>query len=131
MVSDNRKTGDLGEDLACRFLVKHGFSIKMRNYWKKWGEIDIIAEKEGKIHFVEVKSVLRETSSIIDGNDEYRPEENVHYEKRKRLSRVIETYILDKIPDEETPWQIDLMVVFINKENKTARIKQIKDIIIT
>jgi len=57
MVSKSRKTGDLGESIACRFLINKGFSIVERNYLKKWGEIDIIAKKDGKAHFIEVKSV--------------------------------------------------------------------------
>jgi len=38
--------GNLGEDIGCKFLVKRGFLIKDRNYRKKWGELDIIAEKD-------------------------------------------------------------------------------------
>jgi len=53
--SESQKTGEIGENIAVKFLVKHGFSILGRNYTKKWGEIDIIAEKKGKIYFVEVK----------------------------------------------------------------------------
>ena len=43
--SDSQKIGQLGEDIACKFLMKHEFSILERNYTKKWGEIDIIAIK--------------------------------------------------------------------------------------
>ena len=59
--SVSQKTGEMGENIAVRFLMKQGYSILGRNYTKKWGEIDIIAEKERKLHFVEVKSVSRET----------------------------------------------------------------------
>ena len=60
-LTEKRKTGNLGEDLACRFLMKHEFNISERNYLKKCGEIDIIADKGSKIHFIEVKSVSCET----------------------------------------------------------------------
>ena len=57
---------EIGENIAVRFLVKHNFSILERNYTKKWGEIDIIAEKSSKLYFIEVKSVTRETFKNID-----------------------------------------------------------------
>jgi Holliday junction resolvase-like predicted endonuclease len=56
-ITEKRKTGDLGEDVAVMFLMKQGFSIIERNYLRKWGEIDIIAKKAGKLYFVEVKTV--------------------------------------------------------------------------
>jgi len=43
-MTNNIKIGNLGEDIACRFLKKKGFKIVDRNYRKKWGEIDIIAQ---------------------------------------------------------------------------------------
>ena len=49
--SETQKTGEIGENIAVKFLVKHGFSILDRNYTKKWGEIDIIAEKSNKLYF--------------------------------------------------------------------------------
>jgi len=52
-----RQIGNLGEGIACNFLIKKDFLITARNYWKKWGEIDIVAEKGGATHFIEVKTV--------------------------------------------------------------------------
>lgn len=63
--TEKRKTGDLGEDIAERFLVKRGFKILERNYLRKWGEIDIIAKKGGKLCFVEVKTVSCVTSTRV------------------------------------------------------------------
>ena len=59
--SETQKKGEIGENIAVKFLMKHNFSIIERNYTKKWGEIDIIAEKSNKLYFIEVKSVSRET----------------------------------------------------------------------
>ena len=64
--SETQKTGEIGENIAVKFLVKQGFSILNRNYTKKWGELDIVAEKAGKIHFIEVKSV---SSYMINKKD--------------------------------------------------------------
>lgn len=43
-MNNNIKIGNLGENIACNFLEKKGFKIIERNYRKKWGEIDIIAQ---------------------------------------------------------------------------------------
>lgn len=129
--SESQKTGELGENIATRFLVKQGFSIITRNYTKKWGEIDIVAERENVLHFIEVKSVARETlNDVLHETLNYRPEDNMHPWKLKRLSRTIQTYLLsEKIPDEKR-WQLDLFVVYLNIKNKKARIKVVEDLIL-
>ena len=126
--SEKQKVGEIGENIAVKFLVKHNFSILERNYTKKWGEIDIVAEKVNKLYFIEVKSVARE--NVIRETDDYRPEDNMHPWKLKRLSRTIQTYLLaKKIPDNKE-WQTDLLVVFLDIKNKKARVKVVKDIIL-
>jgi len=136
--SEKQKIGELGENIAVRFLVKHGFSIIDRNYTKKWGEIDIIAEKANKLYFIEVKSVSRETlntfipKSYNDSDDRYehRPEDNMHPWKLKRLARTIQTYLMSLKTSEEKEWQVDLLVVYLCQKEKKAKIKLVKDIIL-
>jgi len=125
--TEKRKLGDIGEGVACVFLEKNGFVIIEKNYLRKWGEIDIVAKKADVIHFVEVKSVSCVTFDNISGD--YRPEDNMHPWKLKRLSRALQTYILtNKLDDRE--WQVDLIVVFLDIESKKAKIKVVKDIIL-
>jgi putative endonuclease len=53
----SRKKGDITEERATSFLEGEGFTIVERNYYaRKLGERDIIALKEGVLHFIEVKS---------------------------------------------------------------------------
>jgi hypothetical protein len=61
--------------------------------------------------------------------DQYNPEDNMHPWKMKRMARTIQTYILSKRLDDRE-WQVDLLVVFLDMKNKTARVKVIKDIIL-
>ena len=139
--SETQKIGEVGENIAVRFLMKHSFSILDRNYTKKWGELDIIAEKDKKLHFVEVKSVSRETLEDVNSFghtqdvshetlDNYHPEDNMHPWKLKRMSRTIQTYLLNKNIDDEKEWQVDLVVVFLDIKNKKAKIKVVEDIIL-
>jgi len=130
--TEKRRLGDIGENVACEFLKRRGFEIVDRNYLRKWGEIDIIAKKSNLIHFVEVKSVSRATLDepvlrLRSGQD-YRPEDNMHPWKLKRLSRAIQTYLLDKKLD--CDWQLDLITVRIDEKNRQARAEIIENIVI-
>ncbi|MEK7148263.1 MAG: YraN family protein, partial [Patescibacteria group bacterium] len=92
--TEKRKLGDIGENIACDFLKARGFEIVERNYLRKWGEIDIVTKKKGIIHFVEVKSVSYATFPINVPhvtNGGFRPEDNMHPWKLKRLARTIQT----------------------------------------
>ncbi len=126
--SKTQKTGEIGENIAERFLVKQGFAIIERNYTKKWGEIDIVAEKEGKLHFVEVKSV--NCYAGLSFVQSYRPEENMHPRKMKRMSRALQTYLLSRKMHQNKEWQVDLLVVYLDLENKKAKVKVVEDIIL-
>ena len=127
--SNSQKIGKIGEDLACRFLMKHGFSIFERNYTKKWGEIDIVAQKYKKIYFVEVKSKQADLSNMGIMFETGRPEENMHVWKMQRLRRVVETYLISKRVG-NMEWQFDLLVVYIDIKKRLGRVKAVENIIL-
>ena len=49
-------TGNLGEDMAEKYLQDRGYTILYRNWRHKNWETDIIATKNSKLHFIEVKT---------------------------------------------------------------------------
>ncbi|MBR2284302.1 MAG: YraN family protein [Ruminococcus sp.] len=57
--------GRLGEELVCRWLTEHGYTIEARNFRIKGGEIDIVAQNGDYIAFVEVKT--RRPGSMVSG----------------------------------------------------------------
>lgn len=131
--SPKQKIGKLGEELAKKFLIKHGYSILAENYTKKYGEIDLIAKKDHVIHFVEVKSIVSRGTSTYQPNnrlESYDPLSNVHPGKLKRLSRVIQVYLLEKNVSYETKWQFDIITVKINEKERIGTVNHIKDVII-
>ncbi|MCX6754946.1 MAG: YraN family protein [Candidatus Nomurabacteria bacterium] len=142
--SETQKIGEIGENVACKFLVKQGFTIIERNYTRKYGEIDIVAQRQEKqldkrtgdvsqvtkIYFIEVKAVTRDLSVNRETLDTWRPEDNMHPWKLKRLSRTIQTYLVAKKIPEDVEWQFDLLVVFLDMKAKKARVKIVSDVIL-
>lgn len=124
--TEKQKIGKIGEDIATRFLMKHGFSVVARNYLKKFGEIDIICKKNTRLHFVEVKTVTRGTFG--SKFDNYRPEDNVHPSKLMSISRTIQAYIFEY--DVVNDWQFDVITVELDHFQKSARINVIRDIVL-
>lgn len=61
----NYQVGHDAEKAVANFLAKHGFKILDLNWRNKYCEIDIVAEKDKTVHFVEVK--YRKTDSFGSG----------------------------------------------------------------
>lgn len=131
--------GRRGEDLAAEYLEQRGFAIIDRNYRRPWGELDLIAQKGNDLRFVEVKTVTRNFITPPDPlllqegeDDDYEPEDNIHPWKRKRLRRIIETYLLahgsDDEDDEGLDWQIDAISVYLNPAGELLKIEWLEDI---
>lgn len=114
---DTKTTGNLGESIACVFLQKKGLRVLERNFRKPWGEIDIIAEKNGIIRFVEVKSISVPEEGDFSREMEYRPEELVTREKLSKIARTASLY-MDQFPDRE--YQIDVVGVLIKHRSRKA-----------
>jgi putative endonuclease len=125
--------GNIGEDIACKFLIKKGFAIIERNYLKKWGEIDIVAKKKNIFHFIEVKSVeVKNAATCADNvpNNSFRPEENVHVLKQRRLRRVIQTYLLERGHGLDVEFFFHVVVVRMNTETRRAKVSLIENVIL-
>jgi putative endonuclease len=55
-ITSQRTTGNKGEAAVVDLLLKNGYQILERNFTVRQGEIDIIAQKEKTVAFVEVKT---------------------------------------------------------------------------
>ncbi len=132
---EKNKIGALGEEIATNYLKRKGFAVLQVNYLKKWGEIDIVARETTKnsaiIRFVEVKTVSYETKRELDeaiSRGTWRPEENVHYSKIRRLNRAIESWIMENDYDGE--WEVDVIAVRIVPREKYATAKYMRNIVL-
>ncbi|MBI3633239.1 MAG: YraN family protein [Candidatus Vogelbacteria bacterium] len=125
-----RETGDRGEEIAAVFFVKQGFLIVERNHWRKWGEIDIVAKniKDNIYRFVEVKTVSRSLRTLdLENDGGYSPADNITFEKKKRFSRVIQTYLMENKLG-ECDWQADVALVYLDTNSDESVIEMIEDI---
>ncbi len=100
-------TGKNGEARVASFLRKSGYTIIKRNYQCRHGEIDIIAEKDEYIVFVEVKT--RKEGSIVS------PAEAVNSYKQQRILRTAEDYIVKTLCELQP--RFDVAEVYICKTN--------------
>jgi putative endonuclease len=123
-----KAAGRVGEQIAADFIVKKGYSLIERNYRKPWGEIDIIAEKGGVVRFVEVKTLSTDfVADVSRENNSYRPEEQVHPWKLRKVARTAETYMNAKMDSRE--YQIDVVGVFLNMQTRKARCRLFEQVL--
>lgn len=84
-VCHNAELGRRGEEAAARYLERKGFEILERNWTCAYGEVDIIAQSEETLVFVEVKT--------RSNTDRGLPEEAVDAKKRKRYEMIAATFL--------------------------------------
>ncbi len=122
MTTEKQNTGQLGEDIAVKYLEKHGYKILGRNYRKPWGEIDIVAQQSNELVFIEVKTQNKEF--------EWRPEENITRHKKHQLSRIVTTYLKsNKIPEDKN-WRVDVLAITLDFKTKNTQIEHIQNIML-
>ena len=100
MSGRNQKIGAWGESVAAKYLKERGYNLIARNVRTPYGEIDILAEKDGITVFVEVKA--RTTSTFGP------PEVSVTLRKQEHMIAAAEHYTQENEIDH---WQIDVIAV--------------------
>ncbi len=118
----NQKVGQFGEEIAKKYLIKHGYKIIASNIQTSHKEIDIIVKLKDLLVFVEVKA---RTSNKYGEADE-----GMGSRKIKNLKDAIKKYLgnsNNKIYYKDI--RADLIAVDIDKNKKIAKIKHYKDII--
>ena len=120
-MSDARRTlGQQGETLAAQRLQSLGYRLRERNWRCPVGELDIVAEKEGVLVFVEVRTRRGDRFGT--------PEESITPAKRAKLLEVAQTY-LDEHAAEDRNWRIDVVAVEIGPRGEVVRLDIIENAI--
>ncbi|UCM99988.1 YraN family protein [Sulfurimonas sp. SWIR-19] len=95
----SRAKGNVAEDKAASFLTQNGYQIMERNFYSRFGEIDIIAFKDDILHFVEVKS----------GEDYELAIQNITPTKLSRLIKTAHVYMKKNALDPD--YMFDALIV--------------------
>jgi putative endonuclease len=118
--SNKREFGRIGENIAVKFLEKKGYQIIERNYFKRCGEIDIIAKINKIIVFIEVKTLKNENFLNLF--------ETISNIKKIRIIKIVKIWLCKEHRQIDSNFRIDFVgIVFDGK--KIKRLLHIKNAI--
>jgi putative endonuclease len=106
--------GRTGERLAAEALMSEGYRILERNFRCRQGEIDLVAEDEHDLIFVEVKARRGVSFGL--------PEDALTMRKRRKLMEVA-SYYLDLHACSDRSWRIDVVAVQFSSGGKLEEIR--------
>ncbi len=115
---NNLRTGAAGEKIAREYLRTKGYAIQDSNWSTTFGELDIIAKRDGVLVFVEVKT--RRGANTEPALEAVTPA------KHERMLKAAYQYLQDQDIDPETQWRIDVIAVAIIA-NRRPRIDHVED----
>lgn len=95
------------EKIAKNYLIDRGYVILEENFSCRLGEIDVIASKENRLHFIEIKGRLSTKYGY--------PREAVNKQKQKRIILAAKYYFMQKGTD-DFHCQFDVIEIIV--ENK-------------
>ena len=111
--------GRWGEEQAALFLKNKGYELLGVGFSTRFGEIDIIAQKDGYVAFVEVK--LRKNDAFAPARDA------VTYAKREKIKTTAQIWIEERNCD--LPCRFDVVEVYapVGARTKSPYINHIED----
>lgn len=129
----------MGEEIAVIFLINNGFSIIERNYTKKIGEIDIVAEKGSQLYFIEVKT-RRETVQLSNSDCYYSDAwertrypinafENITPEKIRKLRKTIAYYLAERSVSRETLLNLSGLAIYLDQNDVPIQVDFIENLL--
>ncbi len=96
----------LGESFAVTYLINKGYIVLDTNYSCPQGEIDVVAQRENCLVFVEVKT--RRKHSITEAKS------SISHTKQKRLSITAQYYINQNPQSDNLNTRFDALILFYN-----------------
>jgi putative endonuclease len=118
-VTYQKRIGDEGEDFARQYLRARGYQILERNYHSRYGEVDLVAENDRCIVFVEVKTRTSDRFGL--------PEESVTPEKLEKINDTGLLWLQDH-PEAPDDWRVDVIAIIMDKNQNVVDIQHFVDI---
>ncbi len=112
MSNTTKNLGQAGENFAAKFLESKGYKIIEKNFRIRSAEIDIIAEFDDEIIFVEVKTRSNTRRGL--------PAEAVNFHKQKKIIEAASVFLQD---DNffNRPCRFDVIEIYSNGKNFELR----------
>ena len=115
----NKYTGAWGEEQAALYLQKQGYNLLCRNFHSRYGEIDLIVQKDDIIAFVEVKTRSK--------NALYSAAEAVTPAKQQKIILTALHYMEEYNADLQPRFDVCEVYPVENKRKKTAEINYLEN----
>jgi Holliday junction resolvase-like predicted endonuclease len=128
--SNNKRIGQIGENVAALFLVKQGHTLLSKNFRTKYSEIDLISiDNAGILHFTEVKTVSQVTfvTKFSRETPVFMPYKKVNYKKIRKIWLSAEEFISVEKPN-FIDIQINACSVFVGFKKKVKIVCFIENI---
>lgn len=103
--------GQRGEIRAWQYLLEQGFSILAKNHRSFLGEIDVVAKKNGRLYFIEIKTRRSSRFGL--------PQEAVDRNKQHKILRLAENYLKEK-KLWGSPVSLSVLAVFWQKNREPS-----------
>ncbi|MWC26584.1 YraN family protein [Paenibacillus sp. MMS18-CY102] len=115
------ETGKIGEEAAEKYLSEAGYLIRERNWRCRAGEVDIIAEQDGTMVVIEVRT-RRSRSSAAFGS----AAESVDFRKCQKIRLVTEVYLQTQKQSGRTV-RFDVITVLLGADRNLIDLTHIRD----
>jgi putative endonuclease len=102
-VGITQRKGQFAEKLACEYLKQQGLSFISKNYYCRYGEIDLIMKQDEMIVFVEVR--YRKANNLVDSIS------SIDEKKQQKLYRSAENYLQQNRIHQSIPARFDVVAV--------------------
>ena len=112
MTQERKQRGSRAEDLAVEFLRRRGYRILERNFKLKLGEIDIIAEDQDTLCFVEVRA--KAEGGLVS------PLESITPSKQQKLSKLALAYLRSRYRSLDVRSRFDVVGVIFDEQGKES-----------
>ncbi|MBU1136932.1 YraN family protein [Patescibacteria group bacterium] len=116
---DKDRVWKIGEAVARKYLENKGYEILEQNYRTRYAEIDLVAQKNEVLVFIEVRT---KTGELFGS-----PEETINRKKLKRIWQNADNYV--KMKKWNGQYRIDAVGIVLNLDSSVARLEHYEDII--
>ncbi len=115
----DKELGKRGEEIVCEYIRRKGMAVFRTNYRTRFGEVDVIAESETHIIFIEVKT--REEGAMVSGADA------IDLAKRRRIMMSAQSF-MNALPVKLPP-RFDVAEVTVREQSGKRKfsLKYIED----